>query len=79
MAAAAHLHKCASRYADPKATPPVMARRGIDGGPWDGRGITIPDHITTLECGWASGQYQLEDVDGTKRLVFRWHTRCPKP
>lgn len=74
FAAPLSLHQFCKAYSKGLPEPPVMKRRGIHGGPWDGRGITVPEHLTTLECGWMSGQYQLENG----AFEFRWHTHCPK-
>lgn len=55
-----------------------LVRRSLVGGPWGGRGISVPEARKHLECGYMSGMYRLQK-DGT--MAFGWHTtrRCERP
>jgi len=46
--------------ASPPPPPKEMVKRKITGGgPFNGRGITVPVDLKRLDCGWLTAHYEL--------------------
>jgi hypothetical protein len=56
-----------------------MVRRKITGGgPFNGRGITVPVDLKRIECGWITAHYELEGNEFRfKSKANAGHGDCP--